>query len=413
MIPHKPTFAIVLDKRKPNTEGKYPLKLRVTLYKTNRTYSLKTYLSPSEYEKLTSAGLRTTFLKEIKYYCDDVILKSKEIAETLTPFTFESFKQNLFAPKSHKNDQNKVETLFNEYIAKLQKEGRVSTYQSYQTSLNSLLLKKTNLCWSDVTVEFLTNYENSMLAKGVSSTTIGFYLRAFRAICNKAKSKGLIEEKDYPFGRYKYQIPAGKNTKKALTLAQVKQIFDYKIIKHPEKEFARDLWVFSYLCNGMNIKDIARLCYSNIKGERLTFYRAKTHRATKGNSQEIIVILDSVAKKIIARWGNKPVTENFHVFPILPTLYSPEEERKVIQNKVRVINNYMKKIGKEIGIDKHITSYTARHSNASVLKRGGAPIEYISESLGHSNIKTTAAYLDSFEDDTKKKYSKYLTNFEE
>jgi len=48
---------------------------------------------------------------------------------------------------------------------------------------------------------------------------------------------------------------------------------------------------------------------------------------------------------------------------------------------------------------------------ATVLKRSGAPIEFISESLGHKDLKTTENYLDSFEDDVKETYQKQLLNF--
>jgi len=68
----------------------------------------------------------------------------------------------------------------------------------------------------------------------------------------------------------------------------------------------------------------------------------------------------------------------------------------------------MKQITAVLGIKKHVTTYTARHSFSTVLKRSGASIEYISESLGHKNISTTAYYLDSFEDDEKKKWSEKL-----
>jgi len=45
------------------------------------------------------------------------------------------------------------------------------------------------------------------------------------------------------------------------------------------------------------------------------------------------------------------------------------------------------------------------------FSRGGVPTEFISESLGHMNLKTTENYLDSFEDETKEKYAKTLTDF--
>lgn len=68
----------------------------------------------------------------------------------------------------------------------------------------------------------------------------------------------------------------------------------------------------------------------------------------------------------------------------------------------------MKQVGQELGISKHITTYTARHSFSTVLKRSGASIEYISESLGHTNTTITEVYLASFEDDTRKEMSKRL-----
>lgn len=72
----------------------------------------------------------------------------------------------------------------------------------------------------------------------------------------------------------------------------------------------------------------------------------------------------------------------------------------------------MKRIAGEIGIDKNLTTYVARHSFSTVLKRSGVSTEYISEALGHSSLATTQSYLDSFEDETKKQYANLLTKFE-
>lgn len=59
------------------------------------------------------------------------------------------------------------------------------------------------------------------------------------------------------------------------------------------------------------------------------------------------------------------------------------------------------------------TTNFARHSFSTVLKRAGVPIEMISEQLGHSNIKTTQIYLDSFEKEQRKEIGKYLFEFNE
>jgi integrase len=62
-------------------------------------------------------------------------------------------------------------------------------------------------------------------------------------------------------------------------------------------------------------------------------------------------------------------------------------------------------------MSQHVTSYTARHSFATVLKRSGASIELISESLGHTNKQTTQNYLADFETDVKRKWAAELERF--
>lgn len=57
----------------------------------------------------------------------------------------------------------------------------------------------------------------------------------------------------------------------------------------------------------------------------------------------------------------------------------------------------MKRIAKELDIIKPITTYYARHSFATILKRSGASTEFISDALGHSDLKTTKNYLAGFE----------------
>ena len=71
----------------------------------------------------------------------------------------------------------------------------------------------------------------------------------------------------------------------------------------------------------------------------------------------------------------------------------------------------MKSIAEELGIKKPVTTYSARHSFATVLKRSGASMDVISEMLGHSNLKNTRLYLDSFEKETLEKTTNALTNF--
>ena len=166
---------------------------------------------------------------------------------------------------------------------------------------------------------------------------------------------------------------------------------------------AKDIWLFSYLVNGLNIKDIARLRYKNIEGDKLIFIRSKTERTTRQNQKPIIAVLIEDAKKIVDRWGIKPANPDTpDIFPILTEKISPQREYELIKQFTKNINKWIRRIALKVGVEKDVTTYTARHSFSTILKRSGASTEYISEALGHSNLQTTESYLDSFEDNVKR-----------
>ncbi|MCK5345400.1 MAG: tyrosine-type recombinase/integrase, partial [Candidatus Heimdallarchaeota archaeon] len=162
-----------------------------------------------------------------------------------------------------------------------------------------------------------------------------------------------------------------------------------------------------YLCNGMNIKDILNLKFKNLKGDTLHYDRSKTSNTIQ-NPKPIIVSLLPLAIEIIDRWATKHRMEDSYIFPVFNKSMTEEQKAKTKDQFIKVINNYMKKIGIEIGFDKPLTTYAARHSFATILKRSGAPMELISESLGHKSLQTTEAYLDSFEDKTRRKFTQML-----
>lgn len=61
------------------------------------------------------------------------------------------------------------------------------------------------------------------------------------------------------------------------------------------------------------------------------------------------------------------------------------------------VNRNLKKLGEMTGLKITLTTYVARHTYATVLRRAGVSIDIISETLGHSDTATTQIYLDSFE----------------
>jgi site-specific recombinase XerC len=66
---------------------------------------------------------------------------------------------------------------------------------------------------------------------------------------------------------------------------------------------------------------------------------------------------------------------------------------------VRNTNKRLTRVGIELGLSLKVTSYVARHCFATIQKNNNAPLAYISEALGHSNLKTTQNYFGRFEDE--------------
>jgi integrase/recombinase XerD len=265
----------------------------------------------------------------------------------------------------------------------------------------------------DVTPAFIHAYEKFAVTGGLSKTTIGICMRPLRAVFNDVIDKGLLsKETAYPFGRRKYQIPASKKVKKALDSQDVERIYNYQCAKENSSEqMARDFWLFSYFGNGMNPKDIAFLKWANLNGDYLTFERAKTERSLRSDPKPITVYVNEDMKAIIHRWGNKDHSPNSYIFPILQLGLSDLRIYDRIQNLVGLVNYWMKEILQNLCIDKKATTYVARHTFSTVLKRSGASTEFIQEALGHTDIKTTERYLDSFNKETKRELAGRLSAF--
>jgi site-specific recombinase XerD len=70
-----------------------------------------------------------------------------------------------------------------------------------------------------------------------------------------------------------------------------------------------------------------------------------------------------------------------------------------VRKLCRQINNELHKIADKLEIKEDITTYVARHSFATVLKKSGVNIGIISQALSHQDIKTTQIYLSKFDDE--------------
>ncbi len=395
----KPTLTYFFDTRSKLLDGNYPIKLTVYYGRQKKRYKTPFKATQEVYDRLLANRLRDESTKQLKRQTVSWLDKQTLIAEGIVPFTFTDFENVFYAEKTQSRKiqlNDGVNSIYEKHIQSLNDEGRISTARAYNDSLTSILSYKKNLKVSQITPDFLKGYEKWMIDNGRSLTTVGMYVRALRTIFNIAIENEVIDASKYPFK--KYTIPSPQKISRTLKKEEIKQIINYTA-KRDADAVALDYWVFSFISNGMNFKDIALLKYGNINGDFLEFRRAKTKRTTNNNSLPIMVPLDENLSYIINKRGNKSKKKEDYIFPILKHGLTPQQEYDHIKTFVRNTNKRLTRVGIELGLSLKVTSYVARHCFATIQKNNNAPLAYISEALGHSNLKTTQNYFGRFEDE--------------
>lgn len=413
--------SLYLDTRRQKDNGTYPVRIRVydSTTRKARLYTTDFDLTEKDFNRIFFPELGQRFRKEEKEIQTDLLaIESdyKEKAESLGIFNFDAF-EKLFEIK--RGDLINVFWHYESLIKEMKDSNRFGTALTYESSLKSLKSflqakrgkEPKQLHFQEVTVKFLESYESWMTDKEEKSlTTVGIYLRALRVIFNKAMDQKVIDKEIYPFGIRKYEIPASSNTKKAFDSDQLQKLFQ-AVPKIEEQEKAKDYWFFSFVCNGMNIKDIVYLKWKNINDGQIEFVREKTKRTKKAKQKTIQVPLTDFAKSFIEKYGNSDRSKNSYVFPIINDDMSEEEKDQKKRSFTRFINQHLKNLAKDNGLNGDISTYWARHSFATTAVRKKASLEFVSEALGHSDLKTTKNYFAGFEDKTKKEILEDITDF--
>ena len=402
------TTSIFIDKWHPKKDGKCAITIRVTHNRQKRYYPTEHYLTPEEFIKTRGEKPRGEF-KNLAMSLQSYEKRAADIIQEMSIFTFESFEKKYF---TNLGAYNTLKQYFDRRIQYYKDAGRVGSASAYDAAKVSLEKFQPGVKFAHVVPSFLESYESWMLGQGNSKTTVGIYLRSLRSLFNDAIIDGDLSKDQYPFGRRKYEIPTGKNIKKALTLEEVAKIYNYEAKTGSPEEKAKDYWMFLYFCNGMNVKDMALLKHKNMNDDVIEFERAKTAR-TKREYEPIRVVLNDDAKNIIKRYGNKNKSPETYLFPVLKKGMTPEEIQNQVRLKVHIINEHVKAIALKVGINKKVTTYVARHSYATIMRNGGANEEFIGGTMGHTSPDTTRKYFASFEDGYHREAMKALTAFKQ
>ena len=279
------------------------------------------------------------------------------------------------------------------YIDRLREEGRYSTAHVYKNALFSfsVFCGTCNVSFRQITRESLRLYGQYLYENGLKLNTISTYMRMLRSIYNR-----VVEAGNAPFvPRLFHEAYTGIDVcqKRALTAAELHRL----LFDDPRSERLRriqDIASLLFQLCGMSFADLAHLEKSALENNILRYNRIKTKTPMS------VEVLDSAMVKIDRLRSvrkSQPGCPDY-LLDILCGDKSRKDEKayREYQSALRWFNNSLKELARALHLKSPVTSYTLRHSWATIAKYRGVSIEMISEALGHKSIKTTQTYLKGF-----------------
>lgn len=387
---------VVLRTGKINKQGQSPLMLRFTHDRTTKFVALGLSVEPHYWDKDTELVLptcpeRITLQSQIDRTLAGYHKKIQRLEALDIPVNFET----LFDAKPACSVGITIEDGFKAEIERLESLGKINSATKHKYALQVLDgYKPTTMALEAIDLDYLKGLELYLRQRGNKDNSIATRFAIFKAIYNKAVKEGKVAVKQNPFSIYQVGSLWAKTRKRAINKDDIQRLIDLEITEGHTTEYrrlAKDLFLFSYFTAGMNFGDIARLRYKDILRGRVNYSRHKTQKLLSFQ-------LVPMALQILEKYGTAGHGEDY-IFPILNRHEhtSPQQIFNRLHKVLRKVNRELKVLGEMIGLGMPLTTYVARHTYATVLKRSGVSVALISESLGHSDLSTTQIYLDSFE----------------
>lgn len=390
---------VVMDRRRKKNNGLYPVKVEVVYRRIQKYFPTGKDVSVQEWEMLWKSKRLTEKAASIERTFNLIRNTVDKLADK-GEFSFTLLEMHIGRRVLTVNEaiENKMKAF--------EKQGQINSFYRYRNTLRAVeRFAGKNVSIDEITVDWLNKCQRFWEHDGKNPTTISIYMKSLKCIIKEAVEVGLIRHRQFPFSKGGYRIPSSQSRTMALTKDTILKIMSWK--GDPKDEYWRDLWVFSYLCNGINFRDLLFLKRMNIVDGEVNFIRSKTS-LTKSTGRSIKATLMPEMVRIIEVHGNGlEGDKNVYLFKHIKGNETPVMVTNVVRNVINRCNMALKRISDELGIP-HFTTYAARHSFATVLMKNGTDISYISESLGHSNLLTTKAYLDGYDKEDRMRNSMKL-----
>lgn len=297
-----------------------------------------------------------------------------------------------------KNAKDDLRLYIPEVIGMLKREGKFPAMHVYACTLRSY--EKfcaeerhpknitASLSMQEIfTPERLKEYEDWLAGQQSSPNTISTYMRTLQAVYNRWMSPGIEGYNPVLFKDVYTKVES--RTKRALTAEQMEQLrnTDFSVLTLRQQQVLT-YFLLMFMLRGMPFIDLAHLRKSDLRNRRITYRRHKTGKL-------MVVDVPPDAMRLLQKYRDK--TDSEYLFPLLHGGLFMEEHHHRYQETLRHFNRELARLMKQLLPGVSVSSYTARHTWATLAYHSGVPVGLISQSLGHSSIRVTMTYLKPFD----------------
>lgn len=237
----------------------------------------------------------------------------------------------------------------------------------------------------------LKSYQEWLLNKALSWNSISTYMRTLRAVVNRIFPPGSPGHIPGLFDNVYTKVES--QTKRALTGRQMQTLLSVDF-REVSIELRRTLGYFRlmFLFRGMPFIDLAHLRKRDVQGNVIMYCRHKTGR-------RLTVRIPKAALSLLKEFSDKN-SDSIYLFPILEgKLQNGAELHRSYQSALCRFNKQLVQLSSRLLLGVKVSSYTARHTWATLSFHLGIPVGIISEALGHSSVRVTETYLKPFENE--------------
>lgn len=174
----------------------------------------------------------------------------------------------------------------------------------------------------------------------------------------------------------------GRKLPDTLTIDDINKIIDAIDLSTPEGQRNKAMLETLYSC-GLRVSELVNIKISNL------YFNDEFIKVVGKGDKERLVPIGSVAIKQINIYKDEirchiPIKKEFEDYLFL--------NRRGAKLTRVMIFTIIKQLAFKVGLKKHVSPHTFRHSFATHLIEGGADLRAVQEMLGHESITTTEIY---------------------